>query len=244
MALVSISEVKETNGSMTETKEFQSKSVDNAIEEACSFFSCTRDELEITILEGGSSGIFGLVGVRKARIKAQPRVRLAELESMIQTITERIISSIVDNPRVRIEHQSDMVKATIHGDTALDVLTSRDGQVLSAVEYIVNRIIARRWANAVRIILDADGFREKQDQELSTLALNLAEKVKSTSSPQSTKPLTSYQRRIVHLALQTVTDIQTRSKGDGPLKRVLIIPRSTPPKDSEQAQDANNHDNT
>lgn len=218
---------------MNEAKDFQSKTVDEAIEEACSFFSCAREDLEITILEGASSGIFGLVGVRKARINAQPRVRLAELETMIKTITERIASAIVDNPVVQVEQQSDLIKATIETSDKTDQLLGRDGQVLTALEYIVNRIIARRWPNAVRIMLDAGGFREKQDNELSVLAVSLAEKAKSTASPQSTKPLPSYQRRIVHLALRGITDIQTKSKGDGPLKRVLIIPRAVPPKEED-----------
>jgi spoIIIJ-associated protein len=223
--------LKETNVNMSEPKEFQSKSVDEAIEEACSFFSCIRDELEVTILAGGSAGIFGLVGAKKARIKAQPRVRLSELETMIRAVTERITSAIVDNPRVVVEHQSDLIKATIKTSDDVDRLLGRDGQVLGAVEYVVNRIVARRWPSVVRVMLDADGFRERQDQELSALAVTLAEKAKSTQSPQSTKPLPSYQRRIVHVALQTVTDIQTKSKGDGPLKRVLIIPKAPPSQD-------------
>ena len=210
---------------MNESKEFQAKSVDEAIEEACSHYSCIRDELEISILQGSSSGIFGLVGVKKARIRAQPRVRLTELEAMIRSVTDRIVSSIVDNPRILVEHQSDLIKATIETPDDMERLLGRDGQALGAVEYVVNRIIARRWPNAVRIMLDAGGFRERQDRELSTLALSLAEKAKASQAPQSTRPLPSYQRRIVHLALQTVTDIQTKSKGDGPLKRVLIIPR-------------------
>ncbi|WP_092120439.1 Jag N-terminal domain-containing protein [Desulfonatronum thiosulfatophilum] len=220
---------------MNEAKDFQNKSVDEAIEDACTFFSCPREELEISILEGGSSGIFGLVGVRKARIKAQPRIRLGELEAMIRTITERITADIVDNPRVRVEQQSDMIKATIESTGDIEQLLGRDGQVLGALEYVVNRIIARRWPNAVRIMLDAGGFREKQDNELSILAVSLAEKAKSTASPQSTKPLPSYQRRIVHLALQSITDIHTKSKGDGPMKRVLIIPRAPAPQEPMEA---------
>lgn len=227
--------VKEINGTMNASREFQSKSVDDAIEEACSFFSLGRDELEISILEGGSSGIFGLVGVKKARIVAQPRVRLSELETMIRTVTERIVAAVVDAPRVLVEHQSDLTKATIETSDDVDRLVGRDGQVLGAMEYIVNRIIARRWPTAVRIMLDADGFRQRQDEALGALAVSLAEKAKSAQTPQSTKPLPSYQRRIVHLALQGFSDIQTKSKGDGPLKRVLIIPKSAPPRDEAES---------
>jgi spoIIIJ-associated protein len=214
---------------MNEAKEFFSKSVDEAIAEACSFYSCSRDELEITILEGGSSGIFGLVGAKKARIKAQPRNRLADLDEMIRNVAERLCSAIVHEPRFAIEHQSDMIKVTIASSDD-ELLIGREGQTLSALEYIVGRIVARRWPNPVRIMLDANNFRERQDEELRVLALEMAEKVMSSGQSESTKPLPSYHRRIVHLTLQNTAGVQTRSKGDGPLKRVLVLPRVPVPK--------------
>lgn len=220
---------------MNDAKEFLNKSVDDAIADACAFFSCSRDELEISILEGGSSGIFGLVGAKKARIKAQPRVRLADLEDMVRNVAERLCSSIVRSPRFTIEHQSDLIKVTIASDDDDEQIIGREGQILSALEYILSRIIARRWPGAVRIMLDAGNFREKQDEELRTLALKLADKVVSSGQGESTRPLPSYQRRLVHLALQNVAGIQTRSKGDGPLKRVLIVPRVPVPKSEEFA---------
>ncbi|MBI9087557.1 MAG: RNA-binding protein, partial [Desulfobacterales bacterium] len=64
----------------------------------------------------------------------------------------------------------------------------------------------------------------------------LAEKADSMGRTQSTKPLSSYHRRVVHLALQDNETVFTRSKGDGPMKRVLIVPKSRkngnrPPRD-------------
>lgn len=220
---------------MNDAKEFLNKSVDDAIADACTFFSCSRDELEIAILEGGSSGIFGLVGAKKARIKAQPRVRLADLEDMVRNVAERLCSAIVPSPRFTIEHQTDLIKVTIASDDNDEQIIGREGQVLSALEYILGRIIARRWPNAVRIMLDAGNFREKQDEELRTLALELADKVVSSGQGESTRPLPSYQRRLVHLTLQNIAGIQTKSKGDGPLKRVLIVPRVLTPKTEEFA---------
>lgn|GEM_PF-532609 len=225
-------EGKEKITQMTEAKEFLSKSVDEAIAEACSFYSCSRDELEISILEGGSSGIFGLVGAKKARIKAQPRNRLADLDEMIRNVAERLCSAIVPEPRFSIEHQSDMTKVTVSSSDD-ELLIGPAGQTLSALEYILGRIVARRWPNPVRIMLDANNFREKQDEELRRLARELAEKVMSTGQSESTRPLPSYQRRIMHLALQNTAGIQTKSKGDGPLKRVLILPRIPAPKNED-----------
>ena len=54
------------------------------------------------------------------------------------------------------------------------------------------------------------------------LALALAERVRATGRPCSTRPMSSYHRRLVHMALQDSPDVQTRSSGEGPLKRVII----------------------
>ena len=220
---------------MKDAKEFLNKSVDEAIADACTYFSCSRDELEISILEGGSSGIFGLVGTKKARIKAQPRLRLADLEDMIRNVAERLCSAIVRSPRFSIEHQPDLIKVTIASEDDDTLLIGRDGQTLAALEYILGRIIARRWPDPVRLMLDAANFRQQQDEELRKLALELADKVASSGQGESTRPLPSYQRRIVHVALQNAPGVQTKSKGDGPLKRVLILPRVTPAGSEETA---------
>ena len=78
---------------------------------------------------------------------------------------------------------------------------------------------------AVRVQLDAGEYRQRQDEKLRAMALGLAEKVRQSGRSFSTRPLSSYHRRIVHLALQEAEDIQTRSIGDGPMKRVVIMRR-------------------
>jgi len=77
----------------------------------------------------------------------------------------------------------------------------------------------------VRVQLNTGEYREKQDDSLRRMALYLADKARNLGRPQSTKPLSSYHRRVIHLALQADETIQTRSKGEGPLKRVIIVPR-------------------
>ena len=57
---------------------------------------------------------------------------------------------------------------------------------------------------------------------LQELARALADKVRATGRSQSTRPLSAYQRRVIHLTLQDDPDVQTRSSGEGPLKRVII----------------------
>ena len=78
---------------------------------------------------------------------------------------------------------------------------------------------------AVRVQLDAWRYRQRQDEKLREMALALAEKVRQTGRSYSTRPLSSYHRRIVHLCLQDAEEVQTRSSGDGPMKRVVIMRR-------------------
>ncbi len=102
------------------------------------------------------------------------------------------------------------------------LLIGREGQTLAALQYITSRIVSRHMDAAVRVQLDAGDYRSRQDEKLSELAAVLAERVRTTGKPHSTRPLSSYHRRIVHVVLQESTDLVTRSSGEGPLKRVII----------------------
>ncbi|MFO7876571.1 MAG: R3H domain-containing nucleic acid-binding protein, partial [Desulfovermiculus sp.] len=95
--------------------------------------------------------------------------------------------------------------------------------------------VAKSWPDRVYVQLDAGGYRQRQDDQVRQKALYLAQKVKDSGKAQSTKPMSSYHRRLVHLSLQDDTDIITRSKGDGPMKRVLItLKRRKEPEASQQ----------
>ena len=73
--------------------------------------------------------------------------------------------------------------------------------------------------------VDAGDYHSRQDSRLQELARALADKVRATGRSQSTRPLSAYQRRVIHLTLQDDPDVQTRSSGEGPLKRVVILRR-------------------
>ena len=93
---------------------------------------------------------------------------------------------------------------------------------LAALQYLTSRIVSRRMEAPVRVQFDVGDYRERQDDRLRELALALAERVRATGRPCSTRPMSSYHRRLVHMALQDSPDVQTRSSGEGPLKRVII----------------------
>ena len=128
-------------------------------------------------------------------------------------------------PEYEISGHSERVSVLIFDEENSGLLIGREGQTLAAIQYIVNRIVIRRHGSPVKVQINTGEYRERQDDNLRKMAIFLADKAKTLGRPQSTKPLSSYHRRVVHLALQEDEGISTRSKGEGPLKRVLILPR-------------------
>lgn len=221
---------------MDNGKEFTGKSIDEAIEEACAHFGAPREKLEIEIISDAKAGIFGLVGNKKASIRVKPREDSQELRNIVTTVVDQLTTPIVGPVKLEVEIEEGRAKVVIHSDADSGLLIGRDGQTLSSLQFLANRIVAKRWPDNVRVQLDTGDYRERQDDNLRNMALDLAERAKSNGRPQSTRPLSSYHRRVVHLALQDDEAIQTRSKGDGPMKRVLIYPRRGRQQQQQQQQ--------
>ena len=140
---------------------------------------------------------------------------------------------------VRLETEVTHGRVRVHIDSGEDsgLLIGREGQTLCAIQYLTSRIITHAKNGAVRLQLDAGEYRHRQEEKLHDIALALADRARQTGHSYSTRPLSSYHRRLVHLALQNEHDIQTRSIGPGSMKRVIIMRKrgdktsDTPPDD-------------
>ncbi|MEW5772922.1 MAG: R3H domain-containing nucleic acid-binding protein, partial [Thermodesulfobacteriota bacterium] len=140
-------------------------------------------------------------------------------------VVARLVEPLCPGAPLTLEHEPGRVKVFVDAGAEAELLIGKDGSTMSSLQYLVNRMVARLTGAAVRIHLDAGEFREQQDEQLRQMALEMAATAKEEGRTQSTRPLSSYHRRIIHLALQEDPEVSTRSKGDGPLKRVLISPK-------------------
>lgn len=160
--------------------------------------------------------------------------RLRELaRQCVSELIRPMLSQSVDEPEVDIVDGRVRVAVDCGEDSGL--LIGREGQTLAALQYLASRIVSRGMDAAVRVQLDAGRYRQRQEEKLRDMALALAAKVRQTGRSYSTRPLSSYHRRIIHLCLQDMDDVLTRSTGDGPLKRVVIL-RRRPEKGERQPQ--------
>jgi spoIIIJ-associated protein len=125
------------------------------------------------------------------------------------------------------------VLAHIRGDYN-DIVIGPEGQVLDGLQFLMRKIITKKFPQKVLFALDAGEFRANRSEELRERAIALAKEVKETGRTQSIPAINPAERRIVHMALQDDTEIRSRSVGDGLFKKVLIyLPgkgRKRPPK--------------
>lgn len=215
-----------------EPYEFEAKNAEEAIENACRQLNLTAEEMEIEILEPGSSGIFGLVGGRKAKIKvtiASQETEFSEEEdglSIAKKALENILSLIpMEGTTVAAKMSDGRISLNIEGDTS-GLLIGRKGRTLDALQYIVNRIANKALGKRIRIVVDLENYRKRREDSLTQIALRMGDKAKKIGKPVSTNLLNPHERRIIHLTLREDRDLNTKSLGgEGVLKKVIIIPK-------------------
>lgn len=119
----------------------------------------------------------------------------------------------------------------LDGDVVLDVkaddsgrLIGRQGQTLSDLQYILNRILFQKDESAPKITVDVGGYRAQAREALIKRAQEAAEKVRRWGDIVELEPLTAFDRRIVHHALKDDPDIETQSlEIEGTNKKVILL---------------------
>jgi spoIIIJ-associated protein len=111
----------------------------------------------------------------------------------------------------------------IHGiNENLGLLIGRRGETLAALQLLVNLIVSHRTKHRMRIIVDAENYRERREENLRSLALRVAQQVRNYRRSIALEAMPPHERRIVHIALSESKDISTESIGEGDERRVVI----------------------
>ena len=104
----------------------------------------------------------------------------------------------------------------------LGLLIGRRGETLAALQLLVNLIVSHRTKHRMRIIVDAENYRERREENLRSLALRVAQQVRNYRRSIALEAMPPHERRIVHIALSDSKDISTESIGEGEERRVVI----------------------
>lgn len=101
-------------------------------------------------------------------------------------------------------------------------IIGKRGQTLDAIQYLTSLVVNKDNDKYIRVIVDAENYREKREKTLEQLANRLADKVVKTNKSVRLEPMNPYERKVIHATLQANPNVTTRSEGEEPFRRVII----------------------
>jgi spoIIIJ-associated protein len=115
------------------------------------------------------------------------------------------------------------IQLEIYGRDAGRII-GKKGQVLSALQYLTNRVVNRPGLEKRYVTVDAEGYRSRRDDTLATMARRLGKQAITEGKIITFEPMNPRDRRVIHLALAKLEGVVTKSEGEGDDRRVQIIP--------------------
>ena len=137
---------------------------------------------------------------------------------------ENILALIPVEASVSAQQVDGNIALTIEGDKS-GLLIGRKGKTLDALQFIVNRIVNKTLDQRIRVVVDSENYRQRRRDSLTQMALRMGDKAKRIGKPVTTNPLNPRERRIIHLTLKEDGRLNTKSRGEGLLKKVVISPK-------------------
>ena len=106
-----------------------------------------------------------------------------------------------------------------------ELLQAQTGELLEALQHLINQVFGRSLAAGARLVCDVNGFRATREAELQAMANLAANRVRQTGMPFTFEPMSANERRIIHLTLADSPDLFTESIGEGSDRKLRIGPK-------------------
>lgn len=224
-------------------REFEGKTEQEAINKAIEELHIERDDFDVEVVDNGRRGLF-----KKGNVKIRVNVDSApeeetpmvyeeneELEEEEETLEqdsefEEKVCSFLEGVVSRMGYECKAVVTarkgrkvciSLEGDNS-NIIIGRKGKNLDAFQILAN-VFAGRLDSNRKIIVDAEGYRTRHEDQIIKEAYRTAQQVRKTGRSRLLEPMNPYERRLVHTALNDVTGIETKSEGEGLYKQVRII---------------------
>jgi len=199
----------------------EAKTVEEAIRLALEKLDINDDEAEIEVIDEGSRGLLGLIGTRNAIVEVKPKVNPVKigmefLEEMFDNMPVEASIELIEE-----ETNKEQVMYNIRSKD-LGIIIGHRGETLDAIQYLTSLIVNKRTEAYYRVLIDAEGYRDKRKKTLERLAKRLADKAISTGRKVMLEPMPPHERRIIHMTLRKDNRVNTYSEGREPFRKVMI----------------------
>lgn len=213
--------------------EVEGKTVEDAISDGLSKLGVSRDKAEIKILNEGTTGLFGLMGTKPARVlivtkdgaAANSVVNMALAQKRVKEVLAEIFKLMgMSFSNIAVSVANDQVVADI-SSTDSSLLIGKGGQTLESLEHVVNLILNKEPETRVKVSLDTEKYRARQEERLVVIANKGAEAAMSSGKIYRFDPMSAKDRRVIHMTLKDHPDVETFSEGEGAFRKVGVKPK-------------------
>ncbi len=199
--------------------EFTGKTVDEAIALGLSELNAKEQDVEITVIEEPTKGLFGkLKG--KAVVNIEKKVTgIEKAREFIQNVSDLMGLTV---KAVLSEDEKDPT-ITLIAESSSSVIGYR-GEVLDAMQTLAGAIANIGNKNYKKVFVDCENYRERREETLISLAHKLEAKATDMRRDVILEPMSPFERRIIHTALAESQTVTTKSEGNEPNRYVVIVP--------------------
>ncbi len=156
--------------------------------------------------------------------KAEKTVDAQAVEARTREFLEKLFRAMKVDVNVDLTYNESTKNMDIDLSGAdMGILIGKRGQTLDSLQYLTSLYVNKESDSYIRVKMDTENYRERRKETLEHLAKNIAYKVKRTRKPVSLEPMNPYERRIIHSALQNDRYVYTKSEGEEPYRKVVIM---------------------
>jgi spoIIIJ-associated protein len=142
---------------------------------------------------------------------------------LLEELLEEIVEDLQLDAEIEVEEADGVLTGRLEGEN-VGLFIGRHGQTIDAVQHLAQRIVFPDGPSAVRVVIDANGYRERRAETLCADADDAADEAVATGTPVEMDPLPPSERRTVHEHLRDRADVETHSEGDEPERYLVVSP--------------------
>lgn len=211
-----------------EAFEISAKTIEEAVNAACTRLNVAKEALEYEVLEYPAKGLFGMIGVKDAKIS----VKLKEAKVIQETpelddgeTARSFLTKLLEHMNVSADivltKSDENISIRLEGEN-VGILIGHRGETLDAIQYLTGLVVNRSREVHIKVFVDVQDYRLKREKALINLAERLAKNVLKTKKDITLEPMNPNERRIIHSTLQNDKFVKTYSRGDEPYRRVVV----------------------
>ena len=210
---------------MLNSIEVTGRTEEEAIASALRQLNLQRDEVSIEIIERAKSG-FLRIGASPAVIRVSYELPDEPAELSVEDKTRSFLEGLLERMGTKAEldmktKDDGSVFVNLSGD-GMGAIIGRRGETLDAIQHLTNYAVNRGCEQRTHISIDAENYRAKREESLVHLAEKMAAKTLEYHRSMALEPMNSYERHVIHTALQNYEGVTTCSTGTEPNRRVVI----------------------